>query len=56
VDTYVYVDGLNFYYGALVKTPYKWLDYEALSRLLVPHDNDLQDPLFHRQREAPGSR
>ena len=23
---YVYVDGFNLYYGALKRTPYKWLD------------------------------
>jgi hypothetical protein len=36
--TYVYVDALNFYYGALEGTPYKWLDYEAIARILVPYD------------------
>ncbi len=24
--TNVYVDGFNFYYGAVKGTPYKWLD------------------------------
>jgi hypothetical protein len=32
----VYVDGLNLYYGCLKNTPYKWLDLEALCRLLLP--------------------
>lgn len=38
MPTHVYIDGLNFYYGAVRKTPYKWIDFEALARRLVPHD------------------
>ncbi len=34
--TNIYVDGFNLYYGALKGTPYKWLDLDMLSRLLVP--------------------
>jgi uncharacterized LabA/DUF88 family protein len=36
--TGIYIDGLNFYYGALRDTNYKWLNLEAFARLLVPHD------------------
>lgn len=32
-----YIDGFNLYYGALKRTPYKWLDLEALSRRLAPN-------------------
>lgn len=36
--TNVYIDGFNFYYGAVKETPFKWLDYRALSeRLLRGH-------------------
>lgn len=36
--TNVYIDGFNFYYGALKGTEFKWLDYRALSeRLLRGH-------------------
>lgn len=36
--TYVYIDGFNFYHGAVKGTPYKWLDFMALFRLeLYPH-------------------
>jgi Protein of unknown function DUF88. len=32
-----YIDGFNFYYLAVKKTPYKWLDFKALfSKLLQP--------------------
>lgn len=33
---YVYVDGFNFYYGAVQNTPYKWLDFVSLSRRMFP--------------------
>lgn len=34
----VYVDGFNFYYGAVKGTPYKWLDIAAMCRMLLPGD------------------
>ena len=34
----VYVDGFNLYYGALKKTPYKWLDLGKLAQELLPDD------------------
>ena len=34
--TNVYIDGFNFYYGAVKGTPYKWLDFAALCRRLLP--------------------
>lgn len=37
--TIVYVDGFNLYYGALKRTPYKWLDLAALCRQLLPRDD-----------------
>ena len=37
--TYVYIDGLNFYYGAIRGTSYKWFDLEAWVRTLLPRDN-----------------
>lgn len=38
--TIVYVDAFNLYYGALRRSPYKWLDLRALaSRLLHPGCN-----------------
>ena len=37
--TRVYIDGYNLYYGLLKGTPWKWLDLELFSRVLVfnPH-------------------
>lgn len=34
--TNVYIDGFNFYYGAVRGTPYKWLGFSALCRILLP--------------------
>ena len=36
--TYIYIDGFNFYYGAVKGTPYKWLDFKELfTRILQSH-------------------
>lgn len=37
--TIVYIDGFNLYYGALKRTPYRWLDLRALCRAMLPQDN-----------------
>lgn len=37
-DAIVYVDGFNLYYGALKRTPYKWLDLGKLCALMLPDD------------------
>jgi hypothetical protein len=34
----VYIDGFNLYYGALKRTPYKWLDLAKLTQELLPSD------------------
>jgi hypothetical protein len=36
--TYVYVDAFNLYYGAVKDTPYKWLDLQALCRVMIPNN------------------
>lgn len=36
--TNIYVDGFNLYYGALRKTPYRWVNLEALFQLLLPRN------------------
>ncbi len=36
--TNVYIDGFNLFYGALRKTPYRWLDLEKLCQLLLPNN------------------
>ncbi|MDE2867988.1 MAG: NYN domain-containing protein [Chloroflexota bacterium] len=40
--TNVYIDGFNLYYGALRKTPYRWLDLRGLCRRILRSGHDLQ--------------
>ena len=40
--TYVYVDGFNLYYGALKRTPYKWLDLKTLFQSVLSADNNIE--------------
>jgi uncharacterized LabA/DUF88 family protein len=35
----IYIDGFNFYYGAVKGTPYKWLNLRALCELSLPRDD-----------------
>lgn len=37
--TGIYIDGLNFYYGALRNSTNKWLNIQAFAQLLVPNDD-----------------
>ena len=39
VPTIVYIDGFNFYYGAVKGTTHKWVDLEAVCRRLLPRDD-----------------
>ena len=34
--TNVYIDGFDFYYGAVKGTPHKWLNFAALCKILLP--------------------
>jgi hypothetical protein len=36
--TNIYIDGFNLYYGALRKTPHRWLNPEKLCQLLLPRN------------------
>lgn len=38
MKTFVYVDAFNLYYGALRGTAYKWLDLQALCRVMIPRN------------------
>ncbi len=33
--TNIYIDGFNLYYGALKRTPYRWLDIQQMCQLLL---------------------
>jgi len=46
MNTIVYIDGFNFYYGAVRKTPYKWLDFSRLCQFLLPKNKISQIKYF----------
>lgn len=49
----IYVDGFNFYYGAVRGTSHKWLNLERLFERLHP-DDEIQ--VFHRFCRCRNSR
>lgn len=55
--TNVYVDGFNLYYGALKRTPWKWLDIEAMCKavLAVHHQIHRIRYFTARVRSRPGN-
>ena len=55
LDTFVYVDGFNLYYGAVKGTPYKWLNIRQLCELLLPKHNIVRVKYFTARVSArPG--
>jgi uncharacterized LabA/DUF88 family protein len=55
MDTYVYVDGFNFYYRVVKGTRLKWLDFSALCRQLLPKNKILRIKYFTARVSArPG--
>jgi len=55
--TNVYVDGFNLYYGALRRTPYKWLDVARLASLLLPGECRVHRTRYYTARVSarPGN-
>lgn len=51
--TIVYVDGFNFYYGAVKGTPWKWLDPVALFKRVLGSQNDLVRLKYFTARVQP---
>ncbi len=39
MKTIVYIDGFNLYYGALRKTPFRWLNVGRMCQWLLPNDD-----------------
>lgn len=39
--TFIYIDGFNFYYGAVKDTRYKWLNFKSLFENLLDHQNKI---------------
>lgn len=51
--TIVYVDGFNFYYGAVRGTPWKWLDPVALFQKVLGPQNKLVRVKYYTARVQP---
>jgi uncharacterized LabA/DUF88 family protein len=52
MKTFVYVDAFNLYYGSVKGTPYKWLDIQALCRVMIPR-NDVACIKYFTARVQP---
>ncbi len=50
MQTRVYVDGFNLYYGALKGTPYKWLNPVELSKFFLPQGYTVDKVLYFTAR------
>jgi uncharacterized LabA/DUF88 family protein len=46
MKTIVYIDGFNLYYGAVKRTPYKWLNVMELCSYLLPKNQIIQIKYF----------
>lgn len=46
MKTIVYIDAFNLYYGALRKTPYRWLDLAKLCQFMLPPNQIQQIKYF----------
>lgn len=51
--TIVYVDAFNLYYGALRRTPFKWLDLFALSQAVLVPENEIIGIKYFTARVRP---
>lgn len=53
--TSVYIDAFNLYFGALKRTPYRWLDLEALCRAYLPGNDIVSIKYFTAKVSARGN-
>jgi uncharacterized LabA/DUF88 family protein len=53
--TNVYIDGFNFYYGCIRKTPYRWLDLLRFSRAMLPNNQVTRVKYFTAMVKASNS-
>src|SRR4051794_13407232 len=49
----IYIDGFNFYYGAIKGGPHKWLNLERFFKMLRPHDDICQIHYFTAMVSGP---
>ncbi len=48
--TRVYIDGFNFYYRALLNSPFKWLNYYELVKQLINSSNQIEKINYYTAR------
>ncbi len=53
VRTAIYVDGFNFYYGAVKGTPFKWLDLKRLCELILKPEQRIVSLVYCTARVKP---
>jgi hypothetical protein len=46
MNTFVYIDAFNLYFGSVRGTPYKWLDLNKLCHILLPRHEIAQIKYF----------
>lgn len=51
--TIIYIDGFNLYYGCLKKTPYRWLDLNALFTNILDSQNKITKIRYFTARVKP---
>ena len=51
--TAVYIDGFNFYYGAVKDTAYKWLDPKHLCETILRPDNNIISIVYCTTKVSP---
>lgn len=56
LNTIVYIDGFNFYYGQLKNSPYKWLDLTKLFQTILGKENELIKIKYFTARVHPTER
>jgi len=55
MKTCVYIDGFNLYYGALKRTPYKWLNVRSLVEELLPSEHSIEKIRYFTARASGSS-
>lgn len=53
--TRVYIDGFNFYYGAVKGTPFKWIDLVELARQVLPAGHSIEKVKYFTARVSGAS-
>ena len=53
--THIYIDGFDFYYGAVKDTPYKWLNFKKLFEHLLDSKHKILSIKYYENADAARS-